>query len=82
MTQYVAVDVGKTKCVTCVMDEDDQISEMPSYANTTFDASSFAEHAVERYDECKGVVESTESMRLKTYEAPESEGIEVKLRIH
>jgi len=41
LTQYVAVDVGKRKCVTCVMDQDGRISEISSYSNTSFDAYRF-----------------------------------------
>jgi transposase len=79
LTQYVAVDVGKRKCVTCVMDQDGRISETSSYSNTAFDARKFAEYVVTRYGECKAVVESTGNMWLKTYEALESKGMEVKL---
>ena len=50
-----------------------------TYCNTSFDASEFALRAVERYGECKAVVESTGNMWLKTYEAFESKGMEVKL---
>jgi len=61
------------------MDQDGRISEMSSYCNTSFDVGRFAEHALERYGECKAVVESTGNMWLKTYEAFESRGMEVKL---
>ena len=71
MTQYVAVDVGKRKCVTCAMDQDGRISETSSYGNTSFDACRFAEYVVGRYGECKAVVESTGNRWLKTYEALE-----------
>lgn len=73
------MDVGKRKCVTCVMDQGGRISEISSYSNTSFDACKFAEYVVARYGECKAVVESTGNMWLKTYEALESKGIEVKL---
>jgi transposase len=49
------------------------------HSNTSFDACKFAEYVVARYGECKAVVESTGNMWLKTYEALESKGIEVKL---
>jgi hypothetical protein len=69
---YVAVDVGKRRCVTCVMDEDGSILEIGSYPNTTFDASRYARLIVEKHGECKAVVESTGSVWMKTYEAFES----------
>jgi len=46
---YVAVDVGKRRCVTCVMDEDGSILDTGSYPNTAFDASRYAEQMVEKY---------------------------------
>jgi len=76
---YVAVDIGKKRCVTCVMDQDGSILDMGSYPNTFLDASLYAKQMLERYGECKAVVESTGSMCMKTYEAFESNGVEVKL---
>ncbi|MGA2238113.1 MAG: transposase [Candidatus Bathyarchaeia archaeon] len=76
---YVAVDIGKRRCVTCVMDQDGSILDTGSYPNTAFDASHYARQTVERYGECKAVVESTGNMCMKTYEAFESNGVEVKL---
>ena len=76
---YVAVDIGKRRCVTCVMDQDGSILDMGSYPNTFLDASLYAKQMLERYGECKAVVESTGSMCMKTYEAFESNGVEVKL---
>ena len=77
---FVAVDVGKRRCVTCVMGEDGAILDTSSYPNTFLDASLYAKQIVDRYgSECKAVVESTGSMCMKTYEAFESNGVEVKL---
>jgi len=77
--EYIGVDVGKRKCVACVMNQDGDISETYSYPNTTADASEFARCLVKKYGECKAVVESTGNMWMKTYEAFEETGIEVKL---
>jgi len=79
MMVFVAVDVGKRRCVTCVMDQDGSILDTGSYPNTAFDASHYARQTVEKYGECKAVVESTGNMCMKTYEAFESNGVEVKL---
>jgi transposase len=76
---YVAVDIGKRRCITCVMDQDGSILDTSAYPNTLVDASQYAMQIVEKYGECKAVVESTGSMCMKTYEAFESSGVEVKL---
>jgi len=76
---YVAVDIGKKRCATCVMDEDSSILDTGSYPNTRSDASRYAKQMVEKYGECKAVVESTGSVWTKTYEAFESNGVMMKL---
>jgi transposase len=77
---YVAVDIGKRRCVTCVMGEDGSILDSGFYPNRFLDASRYAKQIVERYQgDCKAVVESTGNMCMKTYEAFESNGVEVKL---
>jgi transposase len=77
---YVGVDVGKRRCVTCVMDEDGSILDTGSYPNTLLDASQYVKQIVERYGgDCKAVVESTGNMCIKTYDAFESNCLEVKL---
>jgi transposase len=79
MTEYVAIDIAKKKCVTCAMNEDGSISETSSYSNSSFEAAAFAKQLVERYGECEAVVESTGNMWIKTYEAFELNGIKIKL---
>jgi len=76
---YVAVDIGKRRCVTCVTDQDGSILDTSSYPNTFLDASHYARQMVEKYGECKAVVESSGRMCMKTYEAFESNGVQVKL---
>jgi len=76
---YVAVDIGKRRRVACVMGQDGSILDTGSYPNTLLDASHYAKQMLERYGECKAVIESTGSMCMKTYEAFESNGLEVKL---
>lgn len=75
----IAVDIGKKKCVVCIMDENGTILEETSYKNTLKDASSFAENAVQKYQNCQAVCESTGNMWIKTHEAFESNNIPVKL---
>jgi transposase len=76
---YVAVDIGRRRCVTCVIYQDGSILDTDSYPNMSFDTSHYARQTVERYGECKAVVESTGSVWMKTYEEFESNGVEVKL---
>jgi len=61
------------------MDQSGSIDEFSSYPNTSFDARQTAEYLVKRYGECRAVVESTANLWLKTYEAFESAGIDVRL---
>ncbi len=79
MTKFIGIDIAKKNCVVCISDQNNMVVEKTSYRNTSWDAVEFAKHAVESYGECKAVVESTGNMWLKTYEALEDEGIEVKL---
>jgi transposase len=76
---YVAVDVGKRRCVTCIMDQDGSILDTSFYPNTSSDASLYARQMLEKYGKCKAVIESTRSIWTKTYGAFESNGVEVKL---
>lgn len=73
------MDIGKRNCNAYVTDQDGNHSEVYRYPNTRVDASEFAKRLIEKYSECKAVVESTANMWLKTYEAFEEAGIEVKL---
>lgn len=79
MTMFIDIDIAKKNCVVCISDQNNTVKEKTSYRNTSRDAAEFAKHAVETYGECRAVVESTGNMWLKTYEAFESEGIEIKL---
>jgi transposase len=76
---YLAVDIGKRRCVTCVMDQDGSILDASFFQNTSFDASLYARQMVEKYGKSRAVIESTGSIWMKTYEAFESNGVEVKL---
>ena len=78
---YIAVDIGKRKCVVCITDKDGSILEETRYDNTLQEAERFASHLDKKYDnrKCHAVCESTANMWLKTYEAFEKNGIDVKL---
>ena len=55
----IGIDIGKRKCVTCVMDADGIIPEESWYHNTSGSASEFAASAKAEYGTCKAVCEST-----------------------
>lgn len=78
---YIAVDIGKKNCVVCITDKDGSILEETKYNNTFQEAERFASRLNKKYDniQCHAVCESTANMWLKTYEAFEKFGIDVKL---
>jgi hypothetical protein len=69
MVEYVAVDIAKKNCVLCAENQDGTIDELSNYSNTVADATAVAKRLIAKYGQCKGVVESTGNMWLKTYEA-------------
>ena len=75
----IGIDIGKRKCVTCVMDSDGKILEESSYDNTSKDASAFARRMGVQYLPCKAVCESTGNHWIKTADAFEREGIPFEL---
>lgn len=78
---YIAVDIGKRKCVVCITDKDGSIIEETKYDNTLQEAERFASDLNKKYDnrKCHAVCESTANMWLKTYKAFEKNRIDVKL---
>jgi transposase len=78
---YIAVDIGKRKCVVCVTDKDGSIVEETNYSNTLQEVERFASDLNKKYDnrKCHAVCESTANMWLKTYQAFENHGIDIKL---
>jgi transposase len=78
---YIAVDIGKKNCVVCITDKDGSIIEETKYDNTLQEAERFASHLDKIYDyrKCHAVCESTANMWIKTYEAFEKHGIDIKL---
>ena len=81
MQYSIGIDIGKRKCVACIMDDKKRILEETSYENTSREAGMFARKAKLSYGgkNCQAVCESTGNMWLKTYEAFESAGIPIKL---
>ena len=75
----IGIDIGKRKCVTCVMDADGIVLEESWYHNTSGSASEFAARAKAEYGTCKAVCESTGSHWIKTADAFESAGMPLEL---
>lgn len=77
--KYIGNDIGKNKCIVCIMDDNGTILEKTSYNNTFEDANNFAKEVILKYGQCQAVCESTGNLWLKTYEAFERNGVSVKL---
>ncbi len=75
----IGIDIGKRKCVACVMEHDGVILEESSYDNTAKDALEFATSAKARYGTCRAVCESTGNHWIKTIDAFEHVGIPIAL---
>ena len=68
----IGIDIGKSWCVVCVMDEAGRVLEETKYANTRRAASMFARYAVNKYGPSKCVCESTGNLWQKTYAVNEN----------
>ena len=78
----IGIDIGKGKCIVCVMDGKGSVLERTSYVNTLASAKEFARRMKKEYggkERCRAACESTGNMWLKTFEAFEECGIPVKL---
>ena len=75
----IGIDIGKRKCVACIMDHKGAILEKSSYNNTSRDASEFAAYAKTAYGQCRAVCESTGNHWIKTADAFESAGVPLTL---
>ena len=71
----IGIDIGKKKCVVCVMDSDGTVLEESSYDNQYDEATKFAKGAKAKYVECQAVCESTGNHWIKTADALEKVGI-------
>ena len=75
----IGIDIGKRKCVTCIMDADGNILEESWYRNTLGGIREFAERVTAEYGPCKAVCESTGSHWTKTADVFEDAGIPLEL---
>ena len=75
----VGIDIGKRRCIVCIMNEDGFIVERTGYDNTLEDARKFAQKIRQKYGKCNAACESTGNMWTKTIEAFEKQKIPIKL---
>ncbi len=72
----IGIDIGKRKCIACIMDDKKRIQEETAYEDASKEASLFARKAKLNYGRnCQAVCESAGNMWPKTCEAFESAGI-------
>ena len=75
----IEIDIGKRRCIVCIMDEDGAVLEETGYDNTSAAAAALAKRAMAAYGKCQVVCESTGNLWIKTYEAFENRGIPIEL---
>ncbi len=75
----IGIDIGKRRCIVCIMDEDGDILKETGYDNTFDAAKVFAEETIGLYEACRAVCESTGNLWIKTFDAFEKSGISIVL---
>ena len=65
----IGIDIGKRRCIVCIMDEDGVVLEETGYDNTSAAAAALAKRAMAAYGKCQAVCESTGNLWIKTYTA-------------
>ena len=75
----IGIDIGKRKCVVCVMDGRGNVLENTSYHNTLNEATALARNLKRKYRNCQAACESTGNYWLKTFDAFQRAGIPIKL---
>ena len=80
MNANIGIDIGKRKCDYGIVNEEGAVVDRGQYRNTAKDAKGFARGMVTRYGrKCRAACETTARMWLKTYEAFESAGVDIKV---
>ena len=60
-------DIGKRRCVVCIMEQNGTVIEQTGYDNTFAAAAAFARKARTVYGKCQAVCESTGNHWIKTH---------------
>ena len=76
---YIGIDIGREKCVVCVIDESDNKTEVISYDNTYASALECAKGMKAKYGECEAACEATGSLWIKDVDAFEDAGVPIVL---
>ena len=82
MNASIGIDIGKKKCVYCIVNGKGTVVERGEYLNTPQDAGEFAQKMARRYlkrGTCRAACETTANMWVTTIRAFETAGIEIKL---
>ena len=75
----IGIDIGKRKCVTCLVDAGGNILEESGYRNTLGGIREFAARVTAEYGPCRAVCESTGSHWTKTADVFEDAGMPLEL---
>jgi len=76
---HIGIDIGKSSCVACVVDQDGKELLHTVYKNTRHDAEEFVKMIRRRFKNCNAVCETTARMWIKTYETFEKYNIPIKV---
>ncbi len=75
----IGIDIGKRRCIVCIMNLNGTVLEETGYENTYAAATAFAGKARREYGKCQVVCESMGNLWIKAYEAFEDRGIPIEL---
>ena len=75
----IGIDIGKRRCIVCIMDRNGIVLEETGCENTYAAADAFARKAKKEYGKYQVVCKSTGNLWIKTYEAFEDRGIPIEL---
>lgn len=76
---HIEIDIGKSSCVACVMDQDGNELLHIAYKNMRQDAEEIVKVIRRKFKNCNAVCETTARMWIKTYETFEKHDIPIKV---
>jgi len=76
---HVGIDIGKRKCIVCIMNDKQKILKEFAYDNTEKDAHAVAQKVAKMRGSSQALCESTGNMWLKTFKAFEDNNIPIIL---
>ena len=75
----IGIDIGKRRCIVCIMDRNGTVLKETGYENTYAAATAFARKARREYGKYQAACESAGNLWIKTYGAFEDRGIPIEL---